>query len=452
MSKTDAAAPSRLAGAPETRPRRHRLTLTLARLDALPAAAQGSVEVLNQRAEALFELGRFDEAVPVLERLITLQPAPAHRHSLGLALQALGRFAEAEAAFRRALAEQPHYRDVHIALSDLVMMRTGDLGAAVASMDAVLRTAPTPAIVAAMARFLIRQHEAKAAYGMTVSALRKLDDPELNLAASMAAAALKDWAGAETHAMRAAALAPTSAVATERLAEARVAVGRLDEAEAGVAALLAGGSDKPSVLALRDLIWRLKGDARYRPGGYEAVVRTYRIGSPQGWSDLASTLHAIHGRRSRSVGNSHRGGTKTLENLARSPDPALVALFSAFEAPIADYLAALGAPGGFEIPAAWSINLAPGGRHASHIHPEGQVSSAFYVLTPASADDAGREGWLQFGEPALPLPDPLPADYFVKPEPGLLVLFPSHLPHSTVPFAGPDNRLSVAFDVVTTAD
>ncbi|HIO46624.1 TPA: hypothetical protein EYN23_04625, partial [Candidatus Poribacteria bacterium] len=35
----------------------------------------------------------------------------------------------------------------------------------------------------------------------------------------------------------------------------------------------------------------------------------------------------------------------------------------------------------------------------------------------------------------------------VKPEPGLLLLFPSYYFHRTVPFKGCEKRISIAFDV-----
>jgi hypothetical protein len=62
--------------------------------------------------------------------------------------------------------------------------------------------------------------------------------------------------------------------------------------------------------------------------------------------------------------------------------------------------------------------------------------------------DREPEGWLKFGEPGVRTEPPLPPEHFVKPEPGLLALFPSYMWHGTVPFSGPDPRLTIAFDVV----
>ena len=63
-------------------------------------------------------------------------------------------------------------------------------------------------------------------------------------------------------------------------------------------------------------------------------------------------------------------------------------------------------------------------------------------------DAGGREGWLKFGEPAFATRPILPAQHFVRPEPGLLALFPSYMWHGTVPFRTDESRLTIAFDVL----
>lgn len=40
------------------------------------------------------------------------------------------------------------------------------------------------------------------------------------------------------------------------------------------------------------------------------------------------------------------------------------------------------------------------------------------------------------------------AEHFVRPEPGLLVLFPSYLWHGTEPFTSDQARLTIAFDAL----
>jgi hypothetical protein len=83
------------------------------------------------------------------------------------------------------------------------------------------------------------------------------------------------------------------------------------------------------------------------------------------------------------------------------------------------------------------------------MHHEGWLSSAFYVEVPPGAEAAdSREGWLRLGQPPYPTKPPLPAERFVRPEPGRLVLFPSYMWHGTVPFEAGERRTTIAFDLL----
>jgi len=147
------------------------------------------------------------------------------------------------------------------------------------------------------------------------------------------------------------------------------------------------------------------------------------------------------------VDQSLRHGSQTPRDLGDYPDPAIRALFAAIDAPIRRYIAAIGAGGqNYAINGAWSVRLQRSGFHINHVHPEGWLSSAFYVRLPAGMQ--GQEGWLKFGEPGPPTAPPLSAEYLVQPEPGLLVLFPSYVWHGTVPFSSAEQRLTCAFDIV----
>jgi uncharacterized protein (TIGR02466 family) len=151
-----------------------------------------------------------------------------------------------------------------------------------------------------------------------------------------------------------------------------------------------------------------------------------------------------------------RRGSQTQEDLARAQSPVIRALFAALDAPIRAHIAALG-PGrdplrarigqDYRIAGAWSVLLGPGGFHTDHVHPQGWLSSAFYVALP---DAVAREpeGWLAFGRPGIPTSPPLAPFRRIRPEPGMLALFPSYLWHGTEPFADGAPRLTVAFDVV----
>jgi Putative 2OG-Fe(II) oxygenase len=93
----------------------------------------------------------------------------------------------------------------------------------------------------------------------------------------------------------------------------------------------------------------------------------------------------------------------------------------------------------------WSVRLTDKGFHASHSHVNGWISSAFYVALP---DQPGTppSGHFALGTPPPELGLELSAYQTVEPRPGRLVLFPSTMWHSTIPFAEGE-RLTVAFDI-----
>jgi hypothetical protein len=183
-------------------------------------------------------------------------------------------------------------------------------------------------------------------------------------------------------------------------------------------------------------------------------VRTYRIDPPPGWSSLEAYLEALekaldrlHGPLTHPVGQSLRHGSQTQRSLLDYPDPEIRAFFHVIDAPIRRHIKAVGEAGGYQVSGAWSVRLNRQGYHTDHVHPEGWLSSAFYIRLPKGE---GREGWIKFGEPGTPTSPRLEAEHWIKPEPGMLVLFPSYMWHGTAPFSADETRLTCAFDLVRT--
>jgi len=215
---------------------------------------------------------------------------------------------------------------------------------------------------------------------------------------------------------------------------------------------------------------RLIGDPAYAHlYDYDRLVRTYDLEPPAGWrsidefnADLQACLSARHKLARNPFDQSMRSGTQTIGDLVADPDPVIKAAVSAFLEPIADYRAALGDStehplsagnrGEARLTGCWSVQLKAQGYHVNHIHPEGWLSSAYYVAVPSETEDTEqRSGWIKFGEPQMPVPGAEPG-LTVQPRAGRLVLFPSYLWHGTTAIHGPGPRLTMAFDVVTTGD
>ncbi|HEX4198431.1 MAG TPA: putative 2OG-Fe(II) oxygenase [Caulobacteraceae bacterium] len=449
------------------------------------------IRALSAQGAALQAAGRLDGAIAVYTRLIEAAPqagfaehnlasaygdnhqfaeseaaarrafskgldAPETWLVLGRALQGLGRFDEAEDAFRQSIARRPAYADAQRDLAQLVWMRGEDLAAARAALDQAIAVNPgdIPLKLAAAA-LLEYAGQPEAAYAVLDQGLSDgLPDPRLDIAAAQLRLE-SDPASALLHASRAHARAPTDAHALTALCQANLALGRAELAAAQAAALRQASPFDQQAVALQATAWRLQGDPRYGAlYDYARLVREWTIDTPDGWSsldaylaDLARSLQAVHRLRAHPIGQSLRGGAQTTQNLDRLDDPVIQAFFQAIDGPIRRHIAAIGEAGDYRLNGVWSVRLRPNGYHANHLHPMGWISSACYVALPKSVDE-GHEAWIAFGEPGIPTSPRLPPQHFVKPEPGKLVLFPAYMWHGTVPFTGDEPRLTIAFDVV----
>ncbi len=208
--------------------------------------------------------------------------------------------------------------------------------------------------------------------------------------------------------------------------------------------------------------WRLTGDARsdWFHRGTELISSTDLDYSPAELQALTAVLQGLHRSSGPPLGQSPRGGTQTPGPLLKRAEPQIRQLRRKLRNAVRRYVRQLpaadtrhpflGRPrGAFRFEGAWSIRLRPGGRHVSHIHSRGWISSAFYVDLPEGlTQSAEKQGWLQFGVPPLPDADPaIEPLRMVAPQPARLALFPSVFWHGTRPF-DEGERLTVAFDVV----
>lgn len=427
-----------------------------------PAVAQAlaiALDAANQPAEA--------------ERLAAHALARGHRHPVlyqtqARSLIALGEFNRAEAALREGLRLDPQRVAAHDSLARLVWMRTGDAAQATAALDDALRACPTSAALrAAKAAVLQGAGDARGAYAcLAEQAAQPQASPSLLVRAGLAALDF-DPALSQPLAERAVRAMPDNTAARSLLAAALLGVGDAPAALPHCESLLAAAPDDQYFIALQTTAWRLLDDPRYREYcDYAQWVLPQRLDAPRPWpnlvaffADLRRSLERLHHPHGHPLlFQSLRHGTETTEDLTRSDDPAIRALFAAFDAPIRRYLDHIRSGPKplrrrnsvhYRFNGSWSVRLRSSGFHTNHVHPRGWISSACYIELPdvdAAADE--NAGCLTFGEPSLITTPALPAQHVVQPEVGMLVLFPSYFWHGTVPFTSARARLTVAFDVV----
>jgi tetratricopeptide (TPR) repeat protein len=431
------------------------------------AADPADATAQHALAVALAQTGAHDDAIPAAQSALAKGHDPvAARLVLGRALWESGRAEDAETEFRRIVAQQPAQAAAHTGLADAIWMRTGDPGEATAAIDASIALAPrSPELRLVKARLLESAGQPERAYTEIASGLVFAPNHvDLHLGAaraSLAFDAARSLAHAE-HALRFASF-PQGPLAT--LADALLANGHATRAAAAAERLLRINPNDGHAVAVLATAWRLLGDARYTAlYDYAAFVRATTLDTPSGWpdlrtylADLARALHARHDTmRAHPVAQTLRSGTQVMLRIERDADPAIRALREAIGGPIERYLAALGEgvdrlrsrnTGRWRLADFWSVRLRDNGYHFNHYHGSGWLSSACYIELPPLANG---EGWLQFGAPCMATKPALAPDYFVKPEPGLLVLFPSWMWHGTMPFGAEPgaSRLTIAFDVL----
>ena len=99
----------------------------------------------------------------------------------------------------------------------------------------------------------------------------------------------------------------------------------------------------------------------------------------------------------------------------------------------------------------WGVVMQAAGHQIPHIHPAAWLSGVYYPKLPDIVDsgEGGKDGWIAFGRPPAHFHNAVdPETFFVQPEPGMMVLFPSYFYHHTVPFEAEGTRISIAFDLM----
>ena len=100
----------------------------------------------------------------------------------------------------------------------------------------------------------------------------------------------------------------------------------------------------------------------------------------------------------------------------------------------------------------WATICRAGAYHAPHSHPDSAWSGVYYVDPGIDSQDQPLSGILEFLDPragaeAVTAPgDPYGAPFRVRPQAGLLVLFPSWLYHWVHPYMGQTPRIAISFN------
>ncbi len=97
----------------------------------------------------------------------------------------------------------------------------------------------------------------------------------------------------------------------------------------------------------------------------------------------------------------------------------------------------------------WLVSIKSGGNLDAHNHKEGWLSGSFYLSLPERSGEQANDGKIAFScrGPRYPDGNKTFKKKVVDIKKRDIVMFPSSLFHETIPFEGPEERVSFAFDV-----
>jgi len=396
--------------------------------------------------------------------------------ALRLAIQHLnaGRDAEGAALCAQILKLQPANPVAH-ALAAKAARRSGDKARARSHVDAALAAAPDylPArdLDAQLAGEVAPVPDAERAYRRLLT-LHPAAWSAWYDYGNLRQARADDPAGSLGPYRRALALAPAEDRPAMNLATAALKLGETATALAACDAVLAQRPSHIRANALKatccyDLGRAVEAD---RLVGWGSLTRTYALPVPAGYPDLAAfnrafaeaiRRHPNHRDEWDPNKRAIRGGS-VVTDLLKHDDPAIRGFSASLAAVLGRYVRELPPAAGDPahphlraIPAGYALDvwgniLGEGGHQSGHIHNLGWLSGVYYVELPPAVqdDDPDRAGWIEFNRAGYGIPDRGRATIrALRPEAGVVALFPSYVWHRTVPFAGGGERISVAFDL-----
>lgn len=436
-----------------------------AALDIRPA----HVPTMHNLAVALRLSGKAEQALPLFEHCAGAQPDSAEiRYNLGHCLQDLKCFDEAATAYRAAIDLRPEDRAVHDSLARL-HWQTGNVTDYLRSyLDTLEHLPDNSGLLADLANRLNLGGRSADSIALLAPALaRGVDGSEMRYRFGQSL-----WAQGEHEAALAAYAAaraqdPGNPAIAREIARTFIILDQPDKALAELGPLLRADPDDQQAIAYRALCWRLTGDQREASiNDHTRLADEAILTPPAGMGDVATfnarleaVLADLHTMSHHPLEQTLRGGTQTIGDLLDRDIPEIAAVRMMIESRIRAYLAALPddpahpflrrRSSDFAFAGSWSVRLRSAGFHMNHLHPEGWISSCYYVGLPRAVHDMpGNQGWLKFGETALNLGAREHVARLVRPEIGKLVLFPSYFYHGTIPFEDAGHRTTIAFDVV----
>ena len=414
-------------------------------------------------ALAQSDQGRKDAALSSFTLVSRLDPGrgAAEIARAGI-LEEMQRPDEALALLEETIRREPLNEATHAAYNDL-LHRHGRDADFLKSYD---RAPPAAPLQMGKANFLLktgRLDDAHALYAAVAAREPANLNAVLGTAAALKQLGRQDQAFLELE--RALARHPQSAPLYHQLAATALEAREPERAAAMAEKALTLAPLDQYGLALLGSAWRMLGDERDEIlNAYNTLIAVFDLEAPDGFStmgdfnnELGGLLNQLHPMTRAPLNQTLRGGSQTSGHLFDARHGLVEKLRARIAEAVDRYIGDIKPDArhpfrsrrgsGFRVTGSWSSLLRDCGYHVNHIHPEGWISSCYYVSVPqAVQSETEQQGWIKFGQPSFATG--LAPRRAIQPVPGRLVLFPSYMWHGTIPFHDASPRVAIAFDAV----
>ncbi len=449
----------------------HQMRQLPAAIDHVERAIAANPQASSYRVtlgDMLLHARRFRDAAAAYQQALAIDPTVPRVHGkLGVALQGADQREAAVEHYRLALEAEPESVELHYNLGT-ALKRQHQFEEAIDAYGRAAQLAPENADMQHKFGVLLVENGRFEQAAVRLEAVAQLDPRRSDTYDYLAYARMKLGQGdaSVAAARRCMALTGEGLPALSILSAALLCKGDAGEASAVCDRILSLDPGSRVALSGKAIALSALGDksgARYLVD-YHRFLRVSHPNPPPGYADIgafnAALVRHIQSHPSLRFDNlsssCHNGATS--DELLVEPKGPVALLEAMIFSAGSEYRRALandpGHPYVANLPAAWKLSawatvLRSQGHQHGHTHPTAWLSGVYYVSLPSmvGTEGAGQSGWIEFGR----------APYFyrctdqgeirpVQPTEGMMVLFPSYFYHRTIPFEGPENRITIAFD------
>jgi uncharacterized protein (TIGR02466 family) len=188
---------------------------------------------------------------------------------------------------------------------------------------------------------------------------------------------------------------------------------------------------------------------------FPTLIGRSRVPDAESMNEELRTLILDEEAKYSSLGRSNVGGWHSRPDFLRRPEEVVGALTNWVTWAVKRMVDATAGPGVFNgTPAVsgWATICRAGAYHAPHSHPDSAWSGVYYIDAGTPSANRPLSGVLEFLDPragaeAVTAPgDPYGEPFRVRPQSGLIVVFPSWLFHWVHPYEGRTPRIALSFN------